>query len=58
MEIPKKDLDEFKRIFKKDYGEDLSDEEAQHIAGKIINLFRIIYRPIPKPGEKIEDPYV
>jgi len=51
MHIPKKDLDEFKRIFKKDYGEELSDEEAQRIAGKLINLFKIIYRPIPKKKE-------
>ena len=59
MEIPQKDLDEFKAIYKKSYGETLSDQEAQRIAGKIINLFKIIYRPIPKAGEKLEDdPYV
>jgi hypothetical protein len=33
MQIPKKNLDEFKKIYKKDYGEDLSDDEAQKIVG-------------------------
>ncbi len=48
MDISKKDLDEFKRIFKQDYGEELSDEEAYRIACKLITLFKAIYRPIPK----------
>jgi len=52
MEIPQKDLDEFKAIYKKDYGEDLSDDEAQVIAGRLISLLRIICQPVPKSGEK------
>lgn len=45
MDIPQKDLEEFKRIFKEDYGEDLSDKEAYHLATKVLGLFRVITRP-------------
>lgn len=48
MEIPQKDLEEFKRIFKKDYGEELDDAEARRLAGNLIALFKIITQPIPK----------
>lgn len=58
MEIPNKDLEEFKKIIREDYGANLSDKEAHRLANKVLNLFKIIYRPIPKPGEKVEDPYV
>jgi len=50
MQIPKKHLDEFKKIYKQDYGEDLSDDEAQEIAGRLIRIMKIIAQPLP--GEK------
>lgn len=52
MEIPKKRLDEFKAIYKKDYGEYLTDQEAQIIARKLIAILQIICQPIPGSGEK------
>ncbi|MCD4653404.1 hypothetical protein K8T06_05670 [bacterium] len=52
MEIPKKDLDEFKAIYKKDYGEELSDEKAQVIAGRVVTLMGIVCQPFPKSREK------
>lgn len=54
MEIPKKKLDEFKVIYKKDYGEDLCDREAQIIAGRLISILQIICQPIPGSSEKPE----
>jgi hypothetical protein len=44
---PKKDLNEFKRIYKKEFGEKLTDEEAQRIASNLISLFEIICQPLP-----------
>lgn len=45
MEIPKEDLERFKAIYKEECGEEISDEEAYRIASKLLNLFRIIYKP-------------
>lgn len=55
MEIPKKDLDEFKRIYKKEYGEKLTDEEAQRIASNLISLFEIICQPLPSKNDQDKD---
>ena len=52
MEIPQKDLDEFKAIYKKDYGEDLSDEEAQVIAGRLLSILKVVSQPLPCPGKR------
>lgn len=51
MEIPQKDLDEFKAIYRKEFGENLSDRDAQDIAGRLISILRIICQPIPGSNE-------
>jgi hypothetical protein len=45
MEIPTKFLDEFKRIYKKDYGEELSDGEAREMAISLARMFHILSKP-------------
>lgn len=45
MEIPQRFLDEFKRIYKKDYGEDLSDSKARELAISVANMFLILSKP-------------
>ena len=42
--LPQKAIDEYKEIFKKQFGEDISDEEAQKQGYNLINLVK----PIPK----------
>ena len=44
----KKAIDEYKALYKKHYGEELSDKDASELASSLINLFRMIYRPIGK----------
>ena len=39
---------EFKKIWEKKFGEDISDQEALESATSLINLMRIIYRPMKK----------
>ena len=41
-------LQEFKRIWKREYGAEISDEEAMPKAIALLTLFDIIYRPITK----------
>jgi len=45
MEIPKHFLDEFKRIYEKDYGERLDDAEARELAISVANMFLILSKP-------------
>lgn len=55
MEISKEDLEELKNIYKKVYGETLSDAEALEMGQRLVNLFRIIYRPLPSPPSELYD---
>lgn len=50
--ISKTALEEFKEIYRKEYGEDISDDEAIDLAVNLLGLFTCIYRPLPnKPGD-------
>ncbi|KKQ85184.1 MAG: hypothetical protein UT08_C0009G0018 [Candidatus Woesebacteria bacterium GW2011_GWB1_38_8] len=45
-------IDEYKAIYKKEYGKDITDAEAEEQGMKLLRLFKIIYRPIPKGWPK------
>lgn len=47
MRLSKEAIKEFKEIYYEEFGDRLSDEEAQEMGGSLISLFRVIYRPIP-----------
>ena len=46
--ITDQELKEFKGLYKKEFGKDISDEEALESATSLINLMRVIYKPIKK----------
>jgi len=46
--IPNEAINEFKEIFKRHYNIELSDQEANEKAVKVLGLFKVIYKPIPK----------
>jgi len=48
MALSKEAIKEYKRIYKKNFGEDISDEEAREQGENLIALFRVICRPIPE----------
>lgn len=48
MNISPARLEEFKQLYKKELGEDLSDQEALNIAIPFLEMFRVICRPLPK----------
>jgi hypothetical protein len=57
MALSKEAIEEYKRIYKRNFCEEISDEEAREQGENLINLFRIIYRPIPGKDYGIkEDP--
>ena len=41
--LPKKAIEEFKKIYKKSYGVELSNEEAAHKANRLVNLYKAVY---------------
>lgn len=47
MAISDASLDEFIAIYAEEFGEHLSREEARPIATNLINLLRLISRPLP-----------
>ena len=44
MSLSKKAIDEFKEIYKKEYGKELSDEEAFDSATNLLNFFEALYK--------------
>ena len=46
MTLTPKQLAEYKRIYKEDFGEELTDQEAISQATGLINLMKVICRPI------------
>lgn len=46
--ISKEQLEKFKEIYKNQFGEELSDQDALEKATKLLNMMKVIYRPLPK----------
>jgi len=44
--ISEESLEEFKRLYKNCFHEDLSDQDALEKAAKLLNLMRAVYRPM------------
>ncbi len=53
--LSQKAIDEYKTIYKKEFGKDITDAEAAEQGMKLLRLFKIIYRPIPKGWPKEYD---
>ena len=56
MRLSQQAIEDFKKIFKKEYGEDISDAEAEEMAIRFLRLFSLIYRPIPEDAENTKNP--
>jgi len=41
--LPKEAIKEFKRLYAKNYGTELSDKESTRRANNLITLFRVVY---------------
>ena len=46
--LSKQVLDEFKKIYKEQYGENISDKKATELATNLLVFFNHIYRPVKK----------
>jgi len=45
--ISEERIEEFRRIYKKAYGEDLAVAEAREIASRLVALYRLLMQPLP-----------
>ncbi len=43
--------EEFREVYKKDTGEDITIEEAREIASRLLELYRLLARPLPSEIE-------
>ena len=48
MQLSKEAIKEFKKTYKKKFGENLSDQVALEKATKLLNLVKAVYQPITK----------
>jgi len=55
MRLSKEAIEEFKEIYKREFGKTISDEKAQELGQNLISLFKIIYRPIPVDKESKDE---
>lgn len=46
--LSKEQIEEFKKIYKQETGKDISDEEALDSATSLVEMVRLIYKPIKK----------
>ncbi len=52
--LPSEAIKKFKDLYKKKFGEDLSDEDASRHANNLVNLIKVVYKPIPQTKESEE----
>jgi len=52
MGLSKEAIEEFKKIYFKEFKEEISDAKAKELAENLIFLFKIIYKPIPKRSKE------
>jgi hypothetical protein len=47
MELDERDIREFTEIWKQEFNEDLSPDEARHNASQLLELFSLLAKPLP-----------
>jgi len=52
MGLSEKAIEELKRIYSQEFEKDISDEKAKELGNNLIELFKIIYRPVKDNKEE------
>jgi hypothetical protein len=53
MALTKEDIDKFKKLYKEHYGEEINDFVAYESANHLVQMIKLIYKPIPKADEEL-----
>jgi hypothetical protein len=48
MQLSQKAINDFKKIYFMEVGKRISDNQANEMGSKLLNFFKLIYKPIPK----------
>lgn len=58
MKLTQQAIKDFQKAYEEDFGEKISEAKAEEMGIELIELFRIIYRPIPNEEnrQKTVDP--
>jgi len=48
MKLDEKSIQEFKELYEKEFKEEIDNEKARELAIRVLNLFRVVYRPLIK----------
>ena len=48
QQLSRQAVEEFKAIYQEEFGEHLSDDEAQEIALRLLRLFDLLLQPLPQ----------
>ena len=51
QQLSRQAIDEFKAIYQAEFGRELSDDEVQEIAVRLLRFFGILVRPLPDETE-------
>ncbi len=46
--LNKQAIEEYQKIYKEEFGEEISEDEAIEQGERLIQLFKVIYKPIPE----------
>lgn len=55
MSLTQKDIEELKEIYRQEFGEDISNEEAWEMGRSLIQIFSILAEPISEEAKKKSD---
>ncbi len=58
MNLSTQAIHSFQKVYQESTGIELSNEEADYFGWKLLNLFKLTYRPIPKKDAWITEPIV
>jgi len=50
--LSKEAVEEFKKLYKEQYGEELNDFVASEAANRLVRMVELVYKPIPKAWEE------
>ena len=56
MQISDEDLEEFRRLYTAEFGDELSKAEASEIAGRFVDLYTLVAEPLPSEQEGAATP--
>jgi hypothetical protein len=51
QQLSREAIDEFKAIYQEEFGRELSDDEVQEIAIRLLRFFGILVKPLPDETE-------